>query len=193
MQYKQSGRPGHEQSQEINHKSDREAVLVSRFEFRSVLPEEAAEVAAIEKICFPPNEACSSVHMTERTVQCPSLFLVAADRSSGEISGYMNGIATDEQNLRDEFFTDISLHDPEGSNVMILGISVLPEYRRHGLATSLVRTYASRERSKGRNKLVLTCLDSRVAMYKGMGWRDLGASESNWGGEEWHEMDYRLA
>jgi hypothetical protein len=30
-------------------------------------------------------------------------------------------------------------------------------------------------------------------MYKGMGWRDLGASESNWGGEEWHEMDYRLA
>lgn len=190
MQHKQSGRPGREPSQATNSTI---TSINSRFEFRSVLPDEAAEVAAIEKVCFPPNEACSSIHMAERTRQCPSLFLVAADRDNGEIAGYMNGIATDEQNLRDEFFTDISLHDPEGSNVMILGISVLPEYRRQGLATSLVKTYASRERVNGREKLVLTCLDSRVAMYKGMGWRDLGASESNWGGEEWHEMDYRLA
>ena len=190
MQHKQSGRPGREPSQATNSTI---TSINSRFEFRSVLPDEAAEVAAIEKVCFPPNEACSSIHMAERTRQCPSLFLVAADRDNGEIAGYMNGIATDEQNLRDEFFTDISLHDPEGSNVMILGISVLPEYRRQGLATSLVKTYASRDRGNGRDKLVLTCLDSRVAMYKGMGWRDLGASESNWGGEEWHEMDYRLA
>lgn len=37
------------------------------------------------------------------------------------MAGFVNGIATKESKLRDEFFTDESLHDPDGPNVMILG------------------------------------------------------------------------
>ena len=33
--------------------------LYGQFEFRNILLEEAEQAAEIEKICFPPNEACS--------------------------------------------------------------------------------------------------------------------------------------
>lgn len=104
----------------------------------------------------------------------------------------MNGIATDEEKFRDEFFTDASLNNPKGKKVMILGLDVLPEYRGQGLAREIVRCYLQREEEKGRKEIVLTCLDEKVEMYKRFGFVDLGMSDSVWGGEEWHEMTYYL-
>ncbi len=36
----------------------------------------------------------------------------------------MNGLATDGDCLKDEFFRNADLHDPTGDNVMILGLAV---------------------------------------------------------------------
>ncbi|MGN0342726.1 MAG: GNAT family N-acetyltransferase [Roseburia sp.] len=163
-----------------------------RYEFRSIKPEEADQAVAIEQICFPPNEACSEQHMKERVAKAPELFLVVIDKETGKLAGFFNGLSTDEAVFRDEFFTDISLYDPAGKNVMLLGLDVLPEYRKQGLAKALVSEYAKRERENGRQKLILTCLDSKVEMYKGMGFTDCGIANSTWGGEEWHEMSYVL-
>ena len=104
------------------------------------------------------------------------------------IAGFFNGIATNEEEFRDEFFTDITLHNPEGKNVMLLGLDVLPEYRMQGLARELVRRYVERERLNNRKKAILTCLDSKVEMYKKMGFIDDGIANSTWGGETWHQM-----
>ena len=71
---------------------------------------------------------------------------------------------------------------------MILGLDVLPEYRMQGLGRALVFQYIKREQEKGREKLLLTCLDAKVNMYKKMGFTDNGIANSTWGGEEWHEM-----
>ena len=38
------------------------------------------QAAEIERICFPPNEACSYEHMAARIKKAPDLFLVAVDR-----------------------------------------------------------------------------------------------------------------
>ena len=76
---------------------------------------------------------------------------------------------------------------------MLLGLDVLPEYRGHGLARALVSEYAIRERENGRSKLILTCLDEKVEMYKKMGFTDEGIANSTWGGEKWHEMSMSLA
>lgn len=122
---------------------------------------EAEQVAMIEKICFPPNEACSEEHMKQRVALAPELFLVAAD---------------------------INLYYPEGKNIMVLGLDVLPEYRNQGLAGELVFQYFQRE--KRRHAILLTCLDEKVQMYEKMGFVDLGIANSTWGGEEWHEMRY---
>lgn len=160
------------------------------FEFRSIRPQEADEAVAIEQICFPPNEACSERHMKERIQKAPELFLVAIHKESGKMAGFFNGISTGEELFRDEFFTDIELYDPDGQNVMMLGLDVLPEYRMQGLGRELVQQYLNRERANGRQRLVLTCLEAKVEMYRKMGFTDHGLANSAWGGEAWHEMSH---
>ncbi len=177
---------------ELKRMTEQKTNLAERFVFRAVRPEEAEWAVEIEQICFPPNEACSRERMMERVVKAPELFFVAVDKKTGKIAGFLNGLATDEEIFRDEFFTDITLYDPKGKNVMLLGLDVLPDYRGQGLATEIVRGYLERERRNNRDMLILTCLDGKVKMYEKMGFLDRGISGSSWGGEEWHEMVWKI-
>lgn len=176
----------------MKEKEHNSQTIADLFEFRNIRPEEADQAALIEQICFPPNEACSEKNMKERVAKASELFLVAVDKETGKIAGFLNGLATEEASFRDEFFTDASLYNPSGKNVMLLGLDVLPKYRGQGLAREIVRQYACRERENNRSKLILTCLDSRVEMYEKFGFVDDGIANSTWGGEEWHEMTLTL-
>jgi ribosomal protein S18 acetylase RimI-like enzyme len=167
-------------------------IMIERYEFRTIRPEETNQAVEIEQICFPPNEACSEQHMKERIAKAPELFLVAVDRETGKLAGFLNGLATDEYRFRDEFFTDVNLYHPNGKNIMLLGLDVLPEYRGQGIAKELVYQYARKERENDRKMLILTCLRSKVKMYEKMGFTDMGLADSTWGGEEWHEMTCRI-
>lgn len=163
-----------------------------QFEFRTILKSEAEQAVTIEHICFPPNEACSRQAMLTRIENASEQFLVAVDKTTGKLAGFINGLSTYEDKFRDEFFTDISLYDPKGENVMILGLDVLPEYRNRGLAREIVRNFSIMEKEKGRKTLILTCLDEKVKMYEKLGFSDKGMADSTWGGEKWHEMTYSL-
>ncbi|MDO5146953.1 MAG: GNAT family N-acetyltransferase [Eubacteriales bacterium] len=169
-----------------------EQTISEIFEFRDIRPEEREQAADIERICFPPHEACSEKNMYDRILVASDLFLVAVDKKTGKIAGFLNGIATEEERFKDAFFTNADLHIPEGKNIMLLGLDVLPKYRRRGLARALVHEYSKRERKNGRQKLILTCLDIKVKMYEKFGFVDLGIAGSTWGGEVWHEMSYEL-
>lgn len=166
--------------------------LNDRFEFRNILPAEGDQAAEIERICFPPNEACSEKMMKERAAVAPELFLVAVDRETGRIAGFLNGLSTDENVFRDEFFTDAGLYDPAGKNVMLLGLDVLPEYRGQGLAKEIMTQYLRREYERDRELVILTCLENKINMYEKMGFRNNGIAGSSWGGEQWFEMSYVL-
>lgn len=166
--------------------------MTTKYEFRDILPEELDQVIQIEQICFPPNEACSAKSMRERVANAPETFMVAVDKETGKVAGFLNGVATDEAVFRDEFFIDSTLHNPEGKNVMLLGLDVLPEYRHQGLARAIMTRYVEREQKRGRECLYLTCLDNKVEMYKKMGYTDDGISGSSWGGEEWHDMSRKI-
>ena len=166
--------------------------MTTKYEFRNIRPEEADQAIQIEQICFPPNEACSAKSMKARVANAPETFLVAVDKETGKIAGFLNGVATNEDVFRDEFFTDITLHDPNGKNIILLGLDVLPEYRHQGLAREIMSHYVAREQEKGRKCLYLTCLDNKVEMYKKMGYTDNGISGSVWGGEEWHDMSRKI-
>ena len=165
---------------------------MDRFEFRCIRPEETQQAIEIEQICFPPNEACSPKSLTERIKATAETFLVAEDKETGKLAAFLNGVPTDEEAFRDEFFTDISLSNPEGKNIMLLGLDVLPEYRSQGLARELVRRYLEREWGRGRKEIILTCLESKVAMYEKFGFKDKGIAQSTWGGEEWHDMSRKI-
>lgn len=166
--------------------------MEKKFEFRNIRQDEADQAVEIEQICFPPHEACSEKHMKERIERAAELFLVAVDKENGKIAGFLNGVATNESSFRDEFFVDINLYEPDGENIMLVGLDVLPEYRGQGLAKEIVNQYMRREREKYRKSLILTCLQAKVKMYQKMGFQDNGIANSTWGGEEWHEMQYIL-
>ena len=70
--------------------------LGGQFEFRNIRPEEWEQAARIEAVCFPPNEACTPDMMKRRTDKAPELFMVAVDKRTGKIAGFMNGLSTDE-------------------------------------------------------------------------------------------------
>lgn len=166
--------------------------LLKRYEFRQVRADEAEKINAIERICFPPNEACPEEEMYRRVKMMPGQFLVAVDRKTGEIAGFLDGISSDEDRFKDEFFTDVTLHDPAAQTDFLMGLDVLPAYRGQGLAKELIRLYAIWGQVKGRHRMVLTAHDGKVPMYEKMGFRDLGISDSVWGGDPWHEMEMRL-
>ena len=59
-----------EQSIIINEKIK----LEERFEFRTIFSEEAVQAASVERVCFPPNEACTE-EMMKRTKNGKALYL----------------------------------------------------------------------------------------------------------------------
>lgn len=162
------------------------------FIFRNIKQNETDQANTIEQICFPPHEACSEKSMVERIRAAEELFLVAVDEKTGKIAGFLNGIATDEPALEMNFLPMPVCMSPQGKNIMLLGLDVLPEYQRQGLGRELVNQYLERERKNGRQVVFLTCLQQKVKMYEKFGFTDRGMANSTWGGEEWHEMSYTL-
>ena len=111
-----------------------------KYIFRNIRQEEITQAAEIEKICFPPNEACSYEHMKKRVDKAPELFLVAEDRTTGRIAGFLNGLSTDREHLTDDFFTDAEVHDPNGKNIMLLDKVEMYQkfgFKDHGIGGSV--------------------------------------------------------
>lgn len=158
------------------------------YELRGIRSDEAEIAAAIEAVCFPPSEACTLPIMKERIARASDCYLVAVDRQTDQIVGFVNGLCTDEDTLRDELFTNTELHDPNGKNIMICSVAVLPEYQRQGIARAMMKEFLKRQKEMGREQAVLTCVPEKVGMYAKFGYTDRGESESSWGGEKWHEM-----
>ena len=166
--------------------------ITERFEFRDIRPDEYDQAAEIEQIVFPPHEAVFPDDVRDHAAAAPECFMTAIDRDTGLVAGFLYGLPTDEARFRDDFFTDVSLYDPSGANIMLLGLDVLPEYQGHGLGREIMRQYCLREKARGRKKLILTCLENLTGMYEKFGYTDLGLSGSEWGGETWHEMEIEL-
>mgnify|MGYP004470916787 FL=1 len=164
--------------------------LSEKYEFRSIRKDEADQATEIEQICFPPAETISRKDIIDRVEKIPELFLVAEDRETGKLAGYLTGLVTDEEVFQDKFFTDADLSMPNGKNNMLLGLEVLPEHRGQGLARELMMRYLAREQERGRKKAILTCVDGKVGMYERMGFEYTGISASVLGNVKWNEMEY---
>lgn len=166
--------------------------METNYIFKQVGDGEAGDAAFIEAASFPANEACPLHIMEQRVALAPDLFRVAIEKETGKMVGFITAIATKEEKLRDEFFTDTSNHDPNGAYVMILSLAVLPRYRGRGIARGLMESLLEDQKGKGYRKAVLTCIPSNIGLYARLGYTDEGVSASEWGGELWHEMTYEF-
>ena len=162
--------------------------IQEHFSLRKINDNEIEQAIEIETICFPPNEACSPENMRERIQAASDYFLVAIDNETGKIAGFLNGVCSDANRFKDEFFTNAKEHNPNGKNLMLTGLDVLPQYRNQGLASYIMSSYVDIQKKNGKEALYLTCLENKVSMYNKMGFVSNGLADSTWGNESWYEM-----
>ena len=110
-----------------------------------------------------------------------------------ELVSFVNGMVTDEADLRDEMYQDASLHREDGAWQMIFGVDTHPDHRRRGYATRLLERLIREAREAGRLGLVLTCKEALLPFYARLGFRDEGVTEKSvHGGTRWHQMRLRF-
>ena len=101
-------------------------------EIRNATPDDLKAVADVEAECFPQGEAATEEALRERLLVYPDHFWLLFD--GDRLVGFVNGMVSDEPDLRDGMYADASLHDEGGRWQMIFGVNTIPEYRRRGCA-----------------------------------------------------------
>ena len=153
---------------------------------RTATMEDLAAVTAVEAACFPPAEAATEQDFARRLAVYPNHFWLL--ERDGKVISFVNGMVTDEPDLRDEMYADASLHDENGAWQMIFGVNTLPQYRDQGFAGILIRRCIETARAEGKKGVVLTCKDRLVGYYEKFGFVSEGVSGSTHGGVVWYQM-----
>ena len=153
---------------------------------RNATMADLAAITEVEARCFPAKEAATEAEFRERLEAYADGFWLLFD--NGRLVSFIDGMATDERNLRDEMYADASLHRPDGRWQMIFGLNTLPEYRRRGYAAMLIRRLTEESRRRGRLGVVLTCKDRLVPYYASFGFENEGLSSSTHGDAAWYQM-----
>ena len=153
---------------------------------RTAKMSDLAEIAALEAVCFPPEQACSEERFRQRLRSYPNHFLLLF--LDGKLVSMVNGMVTKERDLTDEMYENAGMHSTRGRWQMIFGVNTLPAYRRKGYAGILIREMIRNARAQGRDGLVLTCLQEKIHYYEKFGFVNEGVSSSVHGGAVWYQM-----
>ena len=155
-------------------------------EIRTATFKDLDAVSAVEAACFPAAEAATPAEFEERLRYYGGHFWLMSDGE--KLIGFVDGMVTDKADLSDDLYAQASLHDENGAWQMIFGVNTLPEYRRRGVAASLLERAIADAKAQGRKGLVLTCKDKLVHYYAKFGFVSEGISESTHGGVVWYQM-----
>lgn len=88
--------------------------------------DDLASISNIEAACFPANQAASQDTLWSRLKIFPQHFWVI--ENDEEIMGFINGMVTDNDTVKDEMFKDAELHTENGMWQSVFGLAVLPKY-----------------------------------------------------------------
>ena len=144
-------------------------------------------ISQVESECFPAAEAATKEEFRERLESYADHFLLMFDGE--KLAAFTDGFVTDEPDLTDEMYENAAMHNESGKWQMIFGVNTLPEYRRRGLAGTLINEMIAEARRQGRDGLVLTCKDRLVHYYAKFGFVNEGVSDkSTHGGAVWNQM-----
>jgi len=144
------------------------------------------KVVNIETICFPEAEAATRDSFKKRLITFPESFLVA--ELDGELIGFINGSVIEEKIIRDEYYSDVSFHNPKGDYQSIFGLDVLPQYRGKGIAAILMEELIIVAKKAERKGMTLCCKEEKIPYYKKFGFIAIGKSDSEHGNAVWYDM-----
>jgi ribosomal protein S18 acetylase RimI-like enzyme len=157
---------------------------------RHVLPQDLDECFFVETSGFPPEEAAARETIQLRLETFPEGFLVA--EVYGRIVGMLNSGATDKDDISDEALKQLIGHDPDGKNLVVFALAVLPEFRKQGVARQLMSRFVDEARQREKENVLLLCKQHLIRYYERMGFVHAGLSKSTHGGAEWHQMQLAL-
>ena len=155
-------------------------------EIRTATMADLAAVTYLEAICFPAAEAASEESFAQRLMCYPGHFWLLMDGDT--VVAFVNGLVTDDPDLRDEMYENAGLHDENGAWQMIFGVDTHPDYRRRGCAGKLLEHVIGQAKAQGRRGLVLTCKKKLIPYYSKFGFVSEGISQSTHGDVTWHQM-----
>lgn len=154
---------------------------------RNAVMEDLAAVTGVEAACFPAAEAATEQDFAKRLAVYPDHFWLL-ETEEGRLVSFVNGLVTNEPDLRDEMYSDASFHNKGGDWQMIFGVNTLPGYRRRGLAGQVIRQMIADARVQSRKGCVLTCKEGLIPYYEKFGFVNEGVSGSVHGGVVWYQM-----
>ena len=155
-------------------------------QIRTAVPADLQGIVNIEAECFPAAEAATEASLSGRLAFYPNHFWVQLD--GDRMIGFVNGMVTDEPDLRDEMYEDASLHNENGAWQMIFGLNTMPEYRNRGVGGKLIEAFIDLAREENRKGVILTCKEEKIHYYAKFGFVNEGESESDHGGAKWYQM-----
>ena len=155
-------------------------------EIRTATMTDLSAVTQLEAICFPAAEAASEESFARRLEHYPNHFWLLKDGDT--LVSFVNGLATNKPDLRDEMYDNAVLHREDGAWQMIFGVDTHPAYRRQGCAGRLLAHVIAEAKAQCRKGLVLTCKDALVPYYAKFGFVSEGVSQSTHGDVVWYQM-----
>ena len=163
---------------------------MNRLIIRNVILKDLEECYLVEISGFPPEEAATKETIRLRIDSFPQGFFVA--ELNGTVIGMLNSASTDKDDISDEELKQLIGHDPNGRNMVVFALAVLPEYRKQGIARQLMQRFTEEARKLDKENILLMCKGHLIAYYASMRFEHVGLSKSTHGGAEWHEMRLRL-
>lgn len=158
---------------------------------RQVNQEDIAACTLLERTCFSPKEAASEERIALRQREFPQGFVVA--EVDGEVIGMINSGASDHVDLADENFKALVGHYSGSKCWVIFSLAVAPVFQNRGIAQKLLSAYFEQARLNQATTIKLLCKCNLISFYERLGFKNMGQSLSQHGGEDWWEMCYSLA
>ena len=144
----------------------------------------------IESLGFPPGKAATAEAFEYRLTHFPEWFFKA--EADGVIAGLINGSCSDQPYITDDLYKQGSAYSPDADNLLIYGLAVHPDFRHTGLAHRLMDHFIKAARENGKKHISLTCKESLIGFYEGMGYKSHGVSESVIGDVVSYDMEMYL-
>lgn len=164
--------------------------MTEEYSIRCANIDDLEQIAELERLCFPEEETASKESFLERLSVYPNHFWVM--ESNGRIVSVINGMVTDEPDLKDEMYQDANMHDESGKWQMIFGVETHPDYQKKGYAEILMKRVIEDAISDNRAGLVLTCKEKLIPYYQKFGFVNEGISNSVHGNTVWFQMRKKL-
>lgn len=162
----------------------------SEIKIRHGVKEDLDAIAAIERECFPVQEAADREAFQRRMDVFLECFFVA--EADNQVVGFINGAVIDGMFIKDEMYDNADLHCPGGAYQAVFGIDVRPAFQGRHIASRLMDALMQYARVCGRKGVVLTCKVALFPFYERFGFENLGRSDSAHGGAVWYDMIKRF-